>query len=95
MSEKETKVASGFEPTSVDEIEVERRPRMYRKGQIGGGFPGVCPGQLHHVIRRLSSGHVPGAVVTVTAPVPAVDLPDHAAPLLGLQTTLRVPDSSI
>ncbi len=36
------------------------------------------------------SGHVPGAVVTMTAPVSAVHHPDHAAPLLGLQTVLRV-----
>ena len=34
------------------------------------------------------SGHISGTVVTVTVPVSAVHHPDHAAPLLGLQTVL-------
>ena len=45
-------VPPGLELTSVDEIEIEGRSRMYRKGQIGGG-EGTC-------LRRLCHGDVVG-----------------------------------
>ena len=58
------------------------------KGYREGGYlvAQLCLGDMVGL-----SGHVPGTVVTMTAPVSAVHHPNHTAPLLGLQLIASEP----
>ena len=83
-----TEVPTGFDPADVKRNESQE---MYRKvkGLKGKGFTWLhrlCLGDMVGL-----SGHVPGTVVTMTAPVSAVHHPNHTAPLLGLQLIASEP----